>query len=643
MIAYSKGNSSGASCATPTGINKVSMTLDALARVESMDYEDPNTPNIQTTYDENGNVKSLLRGGINWLYSYNELNLLEQENLYVDGRQYLQRYEYNLHAFLARTTLPSGLKVNRLMDGLDRTLQIRKGNETIYGHVTGYHANGLISNMRYGNGQIYSQTLTQRQQPLRARSVKGSTVALDYTYSYDARSSITNIDDRTSSNFDQSFTYDALDRLDTATGPWGQGSFKYDALGNIREKTLGARRVTIQYDNRNRAISNTDTANGNRQIRYDNRGNVDVLGDLSFTYDHAQQPTSISGKANGTYQYDGNFKRVKSVVDGKTIYNVYNAAGKLVYVDKVTEGKTTEYIRLNGKNIARVTDGEITYLHKDHLGSPLAGTDDQGNVLWTERYTPFGEKWLNNSANDDLGSYTGHIDDSATGLTYMQARYYDSTIGRFLSIDPVGFRASKPELFNRYSYVSNNPHKYIDPFGLDGTSAADTTEDDDEKKDKNPPAAEDMEQTPGQKHSEKMAKQGAEAMSTAGDIAGAAAPGGFWAGVFKFFKAGNAARKTVKANRDSADNAADAFKNLSKADKARANGFMTQFGNGPEGAKKLLNDINKNGVPKIDDTTKNALQAYRATIGARGGNKAKTVASEVFQTRIEVLDKVLGK
>ncbi|HCG88751.1 MAG TPA: hypothetical protein DE044_07500, partial [Alteromonas macleodii] len=59
----------------------------------------------------------------------------------------------------------------------------------------------------------------------------------------------------------------------------------------------------------------------------------------------------------------------------------------------------------------------------------------------------------------------GHKFDSELGLSYMQARYYDPVIGRFYSNDPVGFKLSDISTFNRYSYVSNNPYKYVDPDG----------------------------------------------------------------------------------------------------------------------------------------------------------------------------------
>jgi len=95
----------------------------------------------------------------------------------------------------------------------------------------------------------------------------------------------------------------------------------------------------------------------------------------------------------------------------------------------------------------------------------VAATDDNGNVLWREMYTPFGSKMDNPAANRDNEGYTGHIDDSGSGLTYMQARFYDPAIGRFLSNDPVGFAQGGPAYFNRYAYVANDPMNAIDPNG----------------------------------------------------------------------------------------------------------------------------------------------------------------------------------
>jgi len=111
----------------------------------------------------------------------------------------------------------------------------------------------------------------------------------------------------------------------------------------------------------------------------------------------------------------------------------------------------------------------ITYYHTDGLGSPVAGTDTSGALLWKEDYKPYGER-IRKQVESDKNTrwYTGHPEDKETGLTYAGARFYDSVTGRFLAIDPVGFTESNPQMFNRYAYANNNPYKYVDP---DGESA----------------------------------------------------------------------------------------------------------------------------------------------------------------------------
>jgi len=106
----------------------------------------------------------------------------------------------------------------------------------------------------------------------------------------------------------------------------------------------------------------------------------------------------------------------------------------------------------------------VTYVHTDALGTPVAETDESGNVLWREHYTPFGAKLENSEASQaNRVGYTGHQFDNDTGLVYMQARYYDPVIGRFYSNDPAGF--SNVHNFNRYTYANNNPYRYTDPDG----------------------------------------------------------------------------------------------------------------------------------------------------------------------------------
>ncbi len=78
---------------------------------------------------------------------------------------------------------------------------------------------------------------------------------------------------------------------------------------------------------------------------------------------------------------------------------------------------------------------------------------------------------LNRTNNNRIG-YTGHVMDQATGLIYMQQRYYDPACGCFLSVDPVTADPNTGANFNRYAYANNNPYKYTDPDGRFGVVGA---------------------------------------------------------------------------------------------------------------------------------------------------------------------------
>ncbi len=102
----------------------------------------------------------------------------------------------------------------------------------------------------------------------------------------------------------------------------------------------------------------------------------------------------------------------------------------------------------------------VTYLHTDGLGSPVAETNDDRDVLRRTYYEPYGAPTSGVYSNGP--GFTGHVMDAATGLSYMQQRYYDSQSGIFLSVDPV---SKKDISFSNYWYARNNPYKYIDPDG----------------------------------------------------------------------------------------------------------------------------------------------------------------------------------
>lgn len=105
----------------------------------------------------------------------------------------------------------------------------------------------------------------------------------------------------------------------------------------------------------------------------------------------------------------------------------------------------------------------VQYVHTDALGTPVAVTDSNGNIIERQLTTPYGE--LPDGAANDQIAFAGHVVDSRTELTYMQQRYYDAHVGRFLSVDPVTAHENPAGAMNRYWYANNNPYAFKDPDG----------------------------------------------------------------------------------------------------------------------------------------------------------------------------------
>lgn len=113
--------------------------------------------------------------------------------------------------------------------------------------------------------------------------------------------------------------------------------------------------------------------------------------------------------------------------------------------------------------------GTHHYYYTDPQGTVLAKADASGTIIATYDYAPYGAAVASMSPAPNGPGYTGHVNDPESGFVYMQARYYDPSMGRFLSTDPVGPSPGSLFHFNGYDYASNNPIVNMDPDGRDDT------------------------------------------------------------------------------------------------------------------------------------------------------------------------------
>jgi RHS repeat-associated protein len=204
---------------------------------------------------------------------------------------------------------------------------------------------------------------------------------------------------------------------------------------------------------------------------YDAAGNLTQNGLATYTYDAENR---ISATAGASYTYDGEGVRVMKS-GGSSAPTLYwgsaFTSGPLAESD-LAGTISKEFIYFGGKRIARLDLPNATahYYFSDHLGSANVVTNATGTIEEESDFYPFGgERAITDTLTNQNYKFTGKERDPESGLDYFGARYYASSLGRFLTSDPYMPSADvkDPQSWNRYAYARNNPLRYIDPNGLD--------------------------------------------------------------------------------------------------------------------------------------------------------------------------------
>ncbi len=177
---------------------------------------------------------------------------------------------------------------------------------------------------------------------------------------------------------------------------------------------------------------------------------------------------TLNGATVQTNTYDSDGRRVKTVGTSTFVY-VYEGAN-LVYQKNSGSGMIDKYFYANGLLLAEACEcGYTYYYHEDALGSVRLITQSSNTFLFSSNYQPFGPSYQRTGAS--FFGYTGKPQDTATGLYYFGARFYDPATQRFITEDTLSGIMQDSQSLNRYVYARDNPLKITDLSGHDWWSS----------------------------------------------------------------------------------------------------------------------------------------------------------------------------
>jgi RHS repeat-associated protein len=450
---------------------------DALDRVTSKTYADGSKATFD--YDEPGHGAS--KGQLTSVYDssatgcaqgksesyvYDGSGEISQRTKCIDGQSLTTAFVYDSLGRQKQLSYPDNEIVNFTYNSAGQLASVPGYVSSLKydaaGHIrTAAYANGTNTTFRYGTKRpwLTSETVS-----------KGSTRVYDATYTYGANGLLDSTKS-TTNQMDLKYGYDGLDRLVNVTGDVTQ-SFQYGADGNLKfNSPLG------NYTYPPAGPSSCST-NGTPRACPHPHG-VETVGTLTMKYDANGQLSSVDDSATQKQQaIDWTLDHKPSVMsdfDGKTTYFGYDAWSSLAWresggeriryfgglFDQSSTRGLVKYYYAGPLLVARSEGGTKTFLHTDERGSPRAVTNAAGAVAGRADYEPYGK--ATTTASGDL-RYVGSRE-AGLGLVYMNARFYDPRLGRFIAPDTIVPDPLNSQALNRYTYTYGNPVSYVDPSG----------------------------------------------------------------------------------------------------------------------------------------------------------------------------------
>ena len=469
---------------------------------------------IENVYDVLDRIVQIkYNGSIKYKYAYNgNGDLCEIEDV-ANNIKY--RYEYDsLDRLCASYTVVGGtvrVVSDYTYDGKSRVTEYTCGMAGAtggsLGQTYGYtynDTNGTLSSMTVTASGV-SDTLSftyDALQRLTAKNTVRTGLTLAQTYSYKTISGnrtstlISGLTQKINGSTTDSYTYtyDSLGNITAINRNGTQSSYAYDIQNQLTASSEGNIRYVYTYDTYGNILSvqkyddtdesvllSTDTYTyGNSQwldrltafngvsITYDAIGNPLSYyngSSYTFTWNGRELAKAVKGGVMTTYKYGADGLRTQKTV-GSTVYNYYYADGRLVrqtwgsnYMDFLYDESGNAY--------SFVYNGTQYYYVRNLQGDVVKILNTSGGVVASYTYDTWGK--VTNSGNV-VGQYNpiryrGYYYDTDTGFYYLQSRYYDPAIKRFISADTY-INANGDLLgFNMYAYCGNDPVIYADYSG----------------------------------------------------------------------------------------------------------------------------------------------------------------------------------
>ncbi|MDK8193132.1 RHS repeat-associated core domain-containing protein [Paenibacillus sp. UMB7766-LJ446] len=492
-------------------------TYDALSRLETV--TDPLGQMTKYTYDLQGNLtKKRYADGQEMVYEYDEIGrLLKQTDplgqyevfrydgadqliSHIDRMGHEQTNTYNSRGFMTSQSSPDET-VNYDYDTAGRRILMTDTTGTT---SYSYDSSGDLSQITYPDGATLAFSYeerglrTQQEFTLRNYQLKveqnyltplplvsglnvkdsGDTVLGAYTYSYRSNQSLTQI--KTNDGLEQSYVYTGLNLTGLSQSqngtPFGNYAYSYDNNRSILSKTDNGDTSTFTYDELDRLKSSSLYT---ESYSYDVRGNRKEMASdrpfdprlVDYNFDQKNRLTSVNTETGEVrYRYNGDGLLVERTGTNGSKTRYYYDDRMLLVAEGVigTDGAVTitaGYVYdANGEIQARHVPGESglqTYWKNGH-GDITELRNASGDRLNRYAYDVWGNTLIEEEEVSNVLRYAGEYWDSETGLQYLRARWYDPSVGRFISEDTFEGDYTNPLSLNLYTYVENNPLKYVD-------------------------------------------------------------------------------------------------------------------------------------------------------------------------------------